>query len=52
MTSENCPKCNKKLPPPFKSSGRQVCSNCGWSDKLKSTKQDQTSTEPKIKQNF
>lgn len=33
MTLENCPKCEKKLPPPFPSSGRQVCSGCGWSDK-------------------
>ena len=33
MTLENCPKCEKKLPPPFPSSGRQVCSACGWSDK-------------------
>lgn len=33
MTLENCPKCDKKLPPPFSSSGRQVCSACGWSDK-------------------
>ena len=35
MTSENCPQCDKKLPPTFKSSGRQVCSGCGWSNKPK-----------------
>jgi hypothetical protein len=29
----DCPKCSSKLPPPFKSSGRQVCSSCGWTDK-------------------
>ena len=33
MALENCPKCEKKLPPPFKSSGRQVCSKCAWTDK-------------------
>lgn len=33
MSLENCPKCEKKLPPPFKSSGRQVCSKCAWSSK-------------------
>jgi len=38
MTLENCPKCEKKLPPPFSSSGRQVCSACGWSDKEKDSK--------------
>ena len=38
MTLENCPKCEKKLLPPFASSGRQVCSGCGWSDKTKDAK--------------
>lgn len=33
MALENCPKCEKKLPPPFPSTGRQVCSGCSWSDK-------------------
>lgn len=33
MSLKNCPKCEKILPPPFKSSGRQVCSKCGWSSK-------------------
>jgi hypothetical protein len=33
MSLENCPLCQKQLPPPFKSSGRQVCSGCGWSSK-------------------
>lgn len=41
MNPEKCPQCEKKLPPPFKSSGRQVCSGCGWSNKPKVTK-----TEP------
>lgn len=35
MTIDNCPQCGKKLPTPFKSSGRQVCSGCGWSDRPK-----------------
>ncbi|MDJ0572628.1 MAG: hypothetical protein QNJ53_26800 [Pleurocapsa sp. MO_192.B19] len=38
MTIANCPKCEKKLPPPFPSSGRQVCSACGWSDKKNESK--------------
>jgi hypothetical protein len=33
ITIENCPKCNKQLPPPLKSSGRQVCTSCGFSDR-------------------
>jgi hypothetical protein len=32
MSLDSCPQCNKKLPPPFKSSGRQVCIGCGWTD--------------------
>ena len=45
MTSENCPQCDKKLPPPFKSSGRQVCSGCGWTNKPKTVK---SAPEPKL----
>jgi hypothetical protein len=30
-----CPQCEKKLPPPFQSSSRTVCSKCGWSNKSK-----------------
>lgn len=33
--SKFCPRCNDQLPPPFQSSGRIVCSNCGWSNKSK-----------------
>lgn len=33
MTLENCLQCGSKLSPPLKSSGRQVCSSCGWMDK-------------------
>lgn len=43
MILENCPKCEKKLPPPFASSGRQVCSGCGWSNKKNESK---TKLEP------
>jgi hypothetical protein len=32
MELENCPQCEKKLRHPLKSSGRQVCTSCGWSD--------------------
>jgi hypothetical protein len=35
LLPENCPRCNSKLPPPFQSSGRIVCSKCGWSNKPK-----------------
>ncbi len=30
---ENCPQCGKKLPPPLKSTGRQICTSCGWAKK-------------------
>jgi uncharacterized Zn finger protein (UPF0148 family) len=33
MTFSNCPQCESKLSPPLKSSGRQVCSSCGWMGK-------------------
>lgn len=33
MFLDNCPQCQKKLSPPFRSSNRQVCTSCGWSDK-------------------
>ena len=29
---EVCPKCNHRLNPPFKATGRQVCVKCNWSD--------------------
>jgi hypothetical protein len=32
---ETCPKCNSRLGPPLKSSGRQICIKCGWADKPK-----------------
>jgi hypothetical protein len=32
--SDNCPKCSFKLPPRF-STGRVVCSKCGWSNQPK-----------------
>jgi DNA-directed RNA polymerase subunit M/transcription elongation factor TFIIS len=34
---ENCPQCGKKLHPPLKSSGRQVCASCGWSNVKRNT---------------
>lgn len=30
---EQCPQCDRSLGPPLKSSGRQVCAQCGWSNK-------------------
>ncbi len=48
MTSENCPQCKKKLPPPFKSSGRQVCSGCGWTNKPKSAKVSPLSVQKNV----
>ncbi len=33
MPLEQCPNCNRRLGPPLKSSGRQVCVKCGWTDK-------------------
>lgn len=33
--TEYCPRCDSKLPPPFQSSSRTVCSKCGWSNKPK-----------------
>ncbi len=49
MNPENCPKCGKKLPPPFKSSGRQVCSGCGWSNKPKVAKTESSPAKKEIK---
>jgi ribosomal protein S27AE len=34
---EICPKCSNRLGPPLKSSGRQICIKCGWTDKPKSS---------------
>ena len=33
MVLESCPKCSHRLGPPLKSSGRQVCMKCGWSNR-------------------
>lgn len=33
VSLENCPQCNQQLAAPLKSSGRQVCVKCGWSNK-------------------
>ena len=47
MSLNNCPQCHKKLAPPFRSTNRQVCANCGWSDKpsTKKTFANDTSNE-------
>jgi hypothetical protein len=42
--SENCPKCTSKLPPRF-STGRVVCSNCGWTNQPKNTSAKNSSQE-------
>jgi uncharacterized protein len=35
MPLEICPRCSYKLGAPLKSSGRQVCMKCAWSDRAK-----------------
>ena len=37
---EQCPKCSHRLNPPLKTSGRQVCVKCGWSDKPRNPLQE------------
>jgi hypothetical protein len=37
---ESCPKCKHRLNPPLKTSGRQVCVKCGWSDKPRNLLQE------------
>ncbi|NJO51551.1 MAG: hypothetical protein HC840_21365 [Leptolyngbyaceae cyanobacterium RM2_2_4] len=34
---ETCPQCSSRLGSPLKSSGRQICAKCGWTDKPKGT---------------
>ena len=41
MPLEQCPKCNYRLGLPLKSSGRQVCAKCGWTDKPRQKIADQ-----------
>jgi len=41
MPLEQCPKCNYRLGLPLKSSGRQVCAKCGWTDKPRQKFADQ-----------
>jgi len=41
MPLEQCPKCNYRLGLPLKSSGRQVCAKCGWTDKPRQKLADQ-----------
>ena len=35
-----CPKCNHRLNPPFKATGRQVCTKCNWSDQPRNLLQE------------
>lgn len=47
MPLEQCPKCNYRLGLPLKSSGRQVCAKCGWTDKPRQKFADQSAgTQP------
>ena len=47
MPLEQCPKCNYRLGLPLKSSGRQVCAKCGWTDKPRQKIADQPAgTQP------
>jgi hypothetical protein len=40
--SEECPKCEAQLPPRF-TSGRLVCTKCGWSDRPNTSKPEKES---------
>ncbi|MBD2000823.1 hypothetical protein H6G00_30170 [Leptolyngbya sp. FACHB-541] len=44
---ETCPKCNSRLGPPLKSSGRQICIKCGWTDKPKGAISSQRDEVPR-----
>ena len=46
MPLEQCPKCNYRLGLPLKSSGRQVCAKCGWTDKPRQKFADQPAGTP------
>ncbi len=47
MPLEQCPKCNYRLGSPLKSSGRQVCAKCGWTDQPRQKFADQPAqTQP------
>lgn len=43
---DQCPKCHHRLGPPLKSSGRQVCSKCGWSNKPRRLANDDRAEPP------
>jgi uncharacterized protein len=43
MSLEICPRCSNKLGAPLKSSGRQVCMRCAWSDQVKDHLSDRSS---------
>jgi len=47
LQQEICPQCSSKLGPPLKSSGRQVCVKCGWTDKPKGTPSSQRDEAPR-----
>ncbi|MBD1867131.1 hypothetical protein H6F95_07385 [Cyanobacteria bacterium FACHB-471] len=44
---ETCPKCSSRLGPPLKSSGRQICIKCGWTDKPKGATASQRDEIPR-----
>lgn len=48
MALEICPQCNRKLGAPLKSSGRQVCMKCGWSDRPRQVSQPTTEKAPEL----
>lgn len=50
MYLDTCPQCSNNLAPPMKSSGRQVCSSCGWTDKKRelTLPSDEPHNEPAI----
>jgi hypothetical protein len=40
----NCPQCQARLGAPLQSSGRRVCSQCGWSDRRRQAGSDASSS--------
>jgi ribosomal protein S27AE len=42
---DRCPRCDHRLGPPLKASGRQVCGKCGWSDKPRPTGSSEVATD-------
>jgi hypothetical protein len=46
MPLEHCPQCTYRLNPPLKTSGRQVCVKCGWSNRPRQGQSVEAATQP------